>query len=206
MTLRSWAVVVVAAVIAVVSAKPYAGGWNDGSRLATVEALVDHGTWSIGDSVFVRPAAEAGVYPPDDPALDYGTLDKLLIDGRYYSDKSPVPAVFMAGEYAVLKAITGWTAAAKPARFCWCLCLLPSGLPGSSHIGAGSPDSFRSRRRRCRSSPCTTRSITGSAAPSARRTPTSNTCSGPAARSAPPTPPAVGRTRRSGTSSSTRSA
>src|SRR5947209_4826686 len=128
MTLRSWAVVVVAAVIAVVSAKPYAGGWNDGSRLATVEALVDHGTWSIDDSVFVRPAAEAGVYPPDDPALDYGTLDKLLIDGRYYSDKSPVPAVFMAGEYAVLKAITGWTAAAKPARFCWCMCLLTSGL------------------------------------------------------------------------------
>ena len=38
------AVLFVAAGVAVVSAKPFAGGWNDGSRLATVESLVDRAT------------------------------------------------------------------------------------------------------------------------------------------------------------------
>jgi hypothetical protein len=128
MTLRTWAVVLGAAVVAIVSAEPFAGGWNDGSRLATVESLVDRGSWSIDDSVFVRSAAESGVYPPDDPALVYGTLDKLYIADHYYSDKSPVPALFMAGEYAVFKALTGWTAAANPRPFCWWMCLLTSGL------------------------------------------------------------------------------
>ncbi len=46
-------VVVAAAAVAAVSARPYAGAWNDGSRLATVEALVDHGTFAIDRSIFV---------------------------------------------------------------------------------------------------------------------------------------------------------
>ena len=54
------AVVFVATVLALASAKPYAGSWNDGSRLATVESLVDHRTLAIDDSVFVS------VPPPDD--------------------------------------------------------------------------------------------------------------------------------------------
>jgi hypothetical protein len=128
MNLRTWAVVSIAAVVAVVSARPYAGGWNDGSRLATVECLVDHRTWVIDDSIFVRPSAQAGVYRADDPMVVYGTLDKLFIGGHFYSDKSPVPAVFMAGEYAVLKKLTGWTAATRSGRFCWWMCLLTSGL------------------------------------------------------------------------------
>jgi hypothetical protein len=126
MSLQTAAVLIVAAVVAVVSARPYAGSWNDGSRLATVESLVDRGTWAIDDSIFVRPN---GPYSAgDSPAVEQGTLDKLLINGRFYSDKSPVPAVLMAGEYAVLKAITGWTAASRPARFCLAMCLLTSGL------------------------------------------------------------------------------
>ena len=107
---RTWAVILGAAVVAGASAQPFVGGWNDGSRLATVECLVDHGTWVIDDSVFA------------------GTKDKLLIGGRFYSDKSPVPAVLMAGEYAVLKAITGWTAADRTDRFCESLCLATAGL------------------------------------------------------------------------------
>jgi hypothetical protein len=125
---RTWAVIAIAAAVAIASAEPFAGGWNDGSRLATVECLVDHGTWAIDDSVFVRPAARGGVYRADDPMLVYGTFDKLFIDGHFYSDKSPVPAVFMAGEYKVLKKLTGWTAAGRPGRFCWWMCLLTSGL------------------------------------------------------------------------------
>ena len=38
----------------VLSARPYAGSWNDGSRLAAVESLVDYHTWAIDDSIFVR--------------------------------------------------------------------------------------------------------------------------------------------------------
>ena len=126
MSPRTAAVLIWAAVVAVVSARPYAGSWNDGSRLATVESLVDRGTWAIDDSIFVRPNGPYGTGAS--PAAEQGTLDKLLIDGRFYSDKSPVPAVLMAGEYAVLKAATGWTAASRPDRFCLAMCLLTSGL------------------------------------------------------------------------------
>ncbi len=44
-----------AALTAVVLAKPYSGGWNDGSRLATAEMLAEDGTWAIDGSVFVEP-------------------------------------------------------------------------------------------------------------------------------------------------------
>ena len=53
------AVLAVAVGIAVVSAHPYAGSWNDGSRLASVESLVDRHTWVIDGSVFVHPSAVA---------------------------------------------------------------------------------------------------------------------------------------------------
>jgi hypothetical protein len=126
MNARLLAVLIGAAVVAIISARPTAGGWNDGSRLATVECLVDHGTWAIDDSIFIRPN---GPYPTDNNLLaDYGTLDRLRIDGHFYSDKSPVPAMLMAGEYGLLRAVTGWTAAKYPQRFCWLLCVLTSGL------------------------------------------------------------------------------
>jgi hypothetical protein len=60
--------------------------WNDASRLATVESLVDFHTWQIDQSVF-QPL----------------TGDKLFIHGHYYSDKSPVPALAMAALYQVLQ-------------------------------------------------------------------------------------------------------
>src|SRR5215468_10619301 len=106
------AVVILAVAVALASARPYAGCWNDGSRLATVESLVDHHTLAIDDSIFVRvPHADgqaASPYPPNDALLQSrGTLDKLLIDGRYYSDKSPVPALLLAGVYETWKAGTG---------------------------------------------------------------------------------------------------
>ena len=30
------------------------GSWNDGSRLAAIESLVERGTWQIDDSFFVQ--------------------------------------------------------------------------------------------------------------------------------------------------------
>jgi len=104
-------VLLLATLVAVGSAHDYAGGWNDGSRLAAVESLVERHTWAIDDSPFLA-----------------GTQDKLLIGGHYYSDKSPVPAVLMAGEYAVWRTVTGLTAQSRPDLFCRCMTLGTSGL------------------------------------------------------------------------------
>jgi hypothetical protein len=133
---RAQQLVVIAAalVIAIISARSYAGSWNDGSRLATVESLVDRHTFVIDDSIFVRvpprtdPTAPAP-YPLDDPTLLlYGTGDRLFVDGHFYSDKSPVPAVLLAGVYQALQWTTGLTARQQPAEFCYWLTLLSSGL------------------------------------------------------------------------------
>ena len=62
---RPWATAVVAAValgLAAASARPYAGGWNDGSRLAAAESLIDRSTLAIDDSIFCRPHA-SGPFP-----------------------------------------------------------------------------------------------------------------------------------------------
>src|SRR5712691_11790158 len=88
-------VLAVALTLAALSTRPYAGSWNDGSRLATVECLVDYHTLAIDDSIFVRvpPQGEAvagSPYSVDEPALlEHGTLDKLFVQGHFYSDKSP---------------------------------------------------------------------------------------------------------------------
>ena len=119
--------------IALLGARPYAGAWNDGSRLATVESLVDYHTWCIDESVFVNTPDiitknRAKAYPPSDPGLAAtGTLDKLFIRDHYYSDKSPLPALVMAGVYHVLQAATGLNASANPQLFCYLMALIFSG-------------------------------------------------------------------------------
>lgn len=130
-SVRRWLLVVLTAAIAMALARPYAGGWNDGTRLASVEALVDHGQLAIDDSVFLRvPAVEDPRYPydPDAAALTNGTLDKLWIDGRFYSDKPMLPSVFMAGAYAAIQQITGLRADAHPRAFAYAMTLLSTGL------------------------------------------------------------------------------
>lgn len=123
-------VLAAAALIATLSARDYAGAWNDGSRLATVECLVDYHTLAIDRSVFVEPVppGQPSPYPANDEVLRNGTADKLLIDGRFYSDKSPVPAVILAGAYQGLQGLTGLTARAQPNRFCYAMTLASSGL------------------------------------------------------------------------------
>jgi hypothetical protein len=120
-------------VVALVSARPYAGGWNDGSRLAAVESLVDFGTLAIDPSIFVNPArangAKAAPYPPLDRLLmDRGTLDKVLVAGHYYSDKPMVPTVFMAAGYQLLQWTTGLQARVRPDCFIFAMTLMSSGL------------------------------------------------------------------------------
>jgi hypothetical protein len=124
-------VVGIAVAMAVLSTRPYAGAWNDGSRLATVESLVDDHTLAIDRSIFVQVPSDpqiAAPYPPDDQLLlEHGTRDKLLIDGRFYSDKSPVPAVLLAGLYQGLQWCTGLRAREHPDQFCYWMNLASAG-------------------------------------------------------------------------------
>lgn len=123
-------IAVAATISALLSAIPHIDSWNDGSRLATVEALVDHGTFAIDESIFHQE------YPPGhrlssytQPALiPVKTQDKLLIDGHYYSDKTPVPAVLMAGEYWLIQRLTGLRASDDPATFSYAMAVLSSGI------------------------------------------------------------------------------
>lgn len=132
---KAWiGVLVGASLIALVSASPYAGGWNDGSRLATVESLVDRHTLAIDDSIFVNVESvetspyEAGIMrDPRRPRDMLGTFDKLWIDGRWYSDKSPAPALLMAILYQLLQWTTGLTARFHPEWFCYLMTVLTSG-------------------------------------------------------------------------------
>jgi hypothetical protein len=64
--------------------------WNEISRLASVEALVQHGTWAI-----------------DNTALGNLTGDKIFLNGRFYSDKPPILSLAGAGVYAALHWVFG---------------------------------------------------------------------------------------------------
>jgi hypothetical protein len=127
-------VLLLAVSLAATVARPYADSWNDGSRLATVESLVDRHTWIIDDSIFVR-VPQPDEYntplpynPNDRSLLVNGTLDKLFINGHFYSDKSPVPALYLAGCYQVWQWATGWTAKTHADSFCWFMTFASSGL------------------------------------------------------------------------------
>jgi hypothetical protein len=124
-------ILVAASILAVFSARPYAGGWNDGSRLATVESLVDRHTFAIDDSIYISPwNADRSPYEAgNELAARYGTSDKLLIDGRYYSDKSPLPALPMAAIYQVWRGLGGPSASTRPDVFAVMLTVLFAGVP-----------------------------------------------------------------------------
>lgn len=124
-TLATCGVVLAAALVAAGSCRDWAGGWNDSSRLATVECLVDEGTLAIDQSVYVT-AAEANQPGPGLPPIR--TRDKLLIAGHYYSDKSPVPALLMAGPYQVWKWLTGQAARDDLGCYVWWMTFISSGL------------------------------------------------------------------------------
>jgi len=127
----SWAVVALAAVLAVAGARPHAGGWNDGSRLAAVESLVSRGTLAIDHSVFVHPR---GVSPPPygDPDAA-GTCDRLLVAGHFYSDKPAVISLLMAATYRAGMALGLPDPSTRPDVFAWVLTVL---FAGGAHVVA----------------------------------------------------------------------
>ncbi len=123
-----------ATLLACLCARPYAGGYNDGGRLATIEALIDYHTFAIDDSIFVRPLPADGPrtqspYRLDlHPNLEQGTGDKARIAGHFYSDKPPVPALWMAGVYQLLQWCFGLTARHSPGLLCYLMAVCSSGL------------------------------------------------------------------------------
>jgi hypothetical protein len=118
-----------AGLTAALTARPYAGGWNDGSRLAAVESLAARSTFRIDESIYVTVPPQSPYTPGDAGLARYGTGDKLRIDGRFYSDKSPVPAVIMAGAYRVGRLIGLPSAAERPDLFARVLTWLFAGVP-----------------------------------------------------------------------------
>src|SRR5262249_22459060 len=143
-------VLLVAIVIAFASARPYAGGWNDGSRLASVESLVDQHTWAIDRSIFVEPwafefAAGRTPYSDDSGMMEVGTGDKMKVGDHFYSDKPPVPSLFLAGWYYLLKWATGLNARERPDLFCYWMTVASPGLAyvvaawAIYRLGAGLP-------------------------------------------------------------------
>jgi hypothetical protein len=143
------AVVIGAAVlVALVSARPYANSSNDGSRLATVEALVDFHTLAIDDSLFVRPpptsaSTQSLPYPRDyldfstrdggvvrgwGPLATNGAGDKILVHGHYYSEKPPLQGLWLAAIYQGLQGAFGLQVRQNPALFTYLMTLASSGF------------------------------------------------------------------------------
>jgi len=67
--------------IAILTINPQAHGFNDSSRMATIQSLVENHTLSIDQSDF------------------FDGYDKVFINGRYYSDKPVFTALFGAAVY-----------------------------------------------------------------------------------------------------------
>jgi hypothetical protein len=62
----------------------HVGSFNDRSRMAAIESRVTRGTWIIDESPFNR------------------TVDRIYVDGHFYSDKPPVLSFVASGVYTVL--------------------------------------------------------------------------------------------------------
>ncbi|MFT4109639.1 hypothetical protein [Propionicimonas sp.] len=83
--------------IGLLTITPKAWSWNDASRMATVQSIVERGTLAIDGT-------------------DFYTMDKVQVGGHFYSDKPATPQLFGALVYAPLKALgielrPGWNLA-----------------------------------------------------------------------------------------------
>lgn len=140
-TRLAWCILIGAS-LAIILAQSEAGSWNDGSRLAVVDSLVDRGTLAIDDSVFVRPdTVQPGAPSPYAAAPDtlrrFGTQDKLQVNGRFFSDKPMVPQLYLASWYLVLQRTVGLSAAEHADWFCYVMTLASSGVALVLFILAG---------------------------------------------------------------------
>jgi hypothetical protein len=90
---RSFGVVLFAAFLVVwaLLTKVHTHSWQEESRMATVQTLVEQGTFIIDHTEFNR------------------TGDKVFVNGHFYSDKTPILSVAAAGAYSILHNIFGLT-------------------------------------------------------------------------------------------------
>jgi len=90
------------------------------SRLATVVALADHGTWYID-----RPAGLPRI------TFEKHTIDKVKTGNRLISSKPPVLSLAMTAEYIALRALLGWDLNNKEdlSRIVSAMSLTFSGIP-----------------------------------------------------------------------------
>jgi hypothetical protein len=86
---------------------------NTGSRYATIEALVDQGTWNIDKTNYVF------------------TPDKVKAKGHFVSSKPPLLPTYGAGVYFLLKKITGYNIADNEGIVVWVVGLFTGWL---SHL------------------------------------------------------------------------
>jgi len=137
----AWLLATVALAVAAAGATPYAGGWNDGSRLAAVESLLDRHTLAIDDSIFCktpRHLIDAGrtPYAPDRfDLLLFGTMDKLIVRGHFHSDKPAVVSVVMAAAYRPLVWLGVPPPGERPDIFCRVMTVLTSGVGYAAAVG-----------------------------------------------------------------------
>lgn len=136
----AWVLGALALILAAWGAKPFAASWNDGSRLASVESLVERNTFCIDDSLFLQPSEEhfaqgTPPYDPDESLLRKGTQDKLFIGGHWYSDKPPLVSLPLAGAYRVLMQFGLPAPSERPDVFAWVVCVLLSGVGYAVAVG-----------------------------------------------------------------------
>jgi hypothetical protein len=129
-----WGVVAAGVYVGVTAARPHAGSWNDGGRLAAAESLVDRGTLAIDDSIFVKvPPEEPGKARPyhagNTILLAGGTMDKMFIAGHFYSHHPPLPLVGAAGVYKVWRLLGGPSAADRPDVYIRMMTIATAGVP-----------------------------------------------------------------------------
>lgn len=98
---------------------------NDRSRWCTVRALVDHGTYVIDDVLFT---------PDGKRDRDWYSIDIVRHNARdghehFYSSKPPLFATLLAGEYWLIKNVTGATLDEHPFFIARIMLLITNVLP-----------------------------------------------------------------------------
>jgi hypothetical protein len=113
---------VVMSLVWFVQTKSGQDSWNEASRLATIESLVERGTWQIDQSAFTAI-----------------TGDKLLLDDHFYSEKPPLLQVVSAVPYSIMHHLFGMELRVRPCEagelcgYKW-LTFLIAGLPSALMI------------------------------------------------------------------------
>ena len=110
---------------------------NDISRWATVRALVDDGTYVVGErlaqpSTNGKPYTDVGIISEN----GWKTIDLVLHPDKqvFYSTKPPLLSTLVAGLYWLLKTLFGWTLTTRPFAVVRTILLLVNALPFAIYL------------------------------------------------------------------------